>query len=924
MNEFVYKLTLDLNCAKTPPVICSGQFDKGRKFEFTITANGEPYDVTGCSAVLKGVRTDGSHFAFECNVSDGKIIKTLDDTTLSVRGKTVAKLVISDSEKSYSTQMFIIDVDSALDGDITVADDYSILNRLIEQIHALNESGAILIDDTIDKNSNNAVANKAVAISLASKEIIDNKVTDKIKITDEDANYPSIGYLHGYYYDFSEVDGALSGKLDNTAGSVTTDHIASKAVTTDKIANGAITALKIANRAVSGSNIAQDQINTNHLQSGAVTADKLADEVKTSINDKADKAETISGYGITDAYTKDETNSLNYLKSWQDVLTNESKKGNYYFEGKSDSTDYGKKKMSSSYYGALFNVNEGDKFKITCRTTSNTLLIIFYSDYTYVDGTAIGESFIVVGSYGTHSKNYNDNLIIVPEGAKYMGVCTYLSGSYGIQLKVQKWDTDKDMMANTRLSDLILNLNAYNVMSFGAYGDGEHDDTTAFQKCLEAANGKPIVVPQGTYVVNNTADNAVNYTGDIILIGCGNPKLVRTATSDLKAKSQVYQPMITINNCNRADVIGINFDGQRDNFVDADTNEWIGTAALYFLGNNANITVEHCIFENCSREAIYCGGNTENVYVANNVFNKVSANFWAHDGNIKNVIFENNYSNKGRTKAVEFDVENGYSGENIVVRGNKFTNLVQVAVMLSNCHNVIVEGNEYDYWTGSMSDYSAHMGSSISSEPYFVFASTDPDSTTVASDNYCSDITVRNNIATCHRLVNLQVATGSSGVESGDVLFKNIEVYSNTAKCSNCLVRANSSDGITSHDNRISGNLTMGAHSVGADVSNIVNYYNVIEGKALNIPSATVTDNVLSVNGFAFTDIIRLALSADTTITDIAMTGYIGAKVIMFVTGAALMVTASDTILNSKTIEKNSVAEFIYNGSKWLATGADG
>lgn len=166
MNEFVYTLALDLNCSKTPPVICSGQFDKGRKFEFTITANGEPYDVTGCSAVLKGIRTDGSYFAVECTVSGGKIIKTLDDTTLSVRGKTVAKLVISDSEKSYSTQMFIIDVDSALDGDITVVDDYSILNRLIEQIHALNESGAILIDDTIDKNSNNAVANSAVAIAI--------------------------------------------------------------------------------------------------------------------------------------------------------------------------------------------------------------------------------------------------------------------------------------------------------------------------------------------------------------------------------------------------------------------------------------------------------------------------------------------------------------------------------------------------------------------------------------------------------------------------------------------------------------------------------------------------------------------------------------------------------------------------------------
>ena len=337
MNEFVYKFTLDLNCSKTPPVICSGQFDKGRKFEFTITANGEPYDVTGCSAVLKGVRTDGSHFAVECTVSNGKIIKTLDDTTLSVRGKTVAKLVISDSEKSYSTQMFIIDVDSALDGDITVADDYSILNRLIEQIHALNESGAIIIDDTINNNSNNAVANKAVAIALAQKsdksatytkteldtalakkpdkattlsgygitdgENIGNKVTDKSKITDEDANYPSIGYLHEYYYDFSEVDEALSGKLDNTDGSVTTDNIASKAVTSDKIANGAITALKLANNAISGSNIAQNQISTNHLQSGAVTADKLADEVKTIINSKYDSSNVETGSGTLTPYT---------------------------------------------------------------------------------------------------------------------------------------------------------------------------------------------------------------------------------------------------------------------------------------------------------------------------------------------------------------------------------------------------------------------------------------------------------------------------------------------------------------------------------------------------------------------------------------------------------------------------------------------
>ena len=154
------------------------------------------------------------------------------------------------------------------------------------------------IEQNVEKIKQTDLDNKAdksttlAGYGITDGENIGNKVTDKSKITDEDANYPSIGYLHEYYYDFSEVDDALSGKLDNTAGSVASDNIASKAVTNDKIANGAITALKLANGAVSGSNIAQNQISTNHLQNGTVTTDKLADDVKTSINSKYSSSKT--------------------------------------------------------------------------------------------------------------------------------------------------------------------------------------------------------------------------------------------------------------------------------------------------------------------------------------------------------------------------------------------------------------------------------------------------------------------------------------------------------------------------------------------------------------------------------------------------------------------------------------------------------
>ena len=165
------------------------------------------------------------------------------------------------------------------------------------------------IEQNVEKIKQTDLDNKAdksttlAGYGITDGENIGNKVTDKSKITDEDANYPSIGYLHEYYYDFSEVDDALSGKLDNTVGSVTTDNIASKAVTNEKIANGAITALKLANNAVSGNNIAQYQISANHLQSGAVTADKLADEVKTIINSKYDSSNIETGSGTLTHYT---------------------------------------------------------------------------------------------------------------------------------------------------------------------------------------------------------------------------------------------------------------------------------------------------------------------------------------------------------------------------------------------------------------------------------------------------------------------------------------------------------------------------------------------------------------------------------------------------------------------------------------------
>ena len=176
------------------------------------------------------------------------------------------------------------------------------------------------IDDNVKKIEQTDLNNKAdkattlAGYGITDGENISNKVTDKSEITDEYANYPSIKYLNGYYYDYNEVDEALSGKLDNASGAVKTDNIANKAVTSDKLASSAVTSMKIANNAVAGNHIAQYQIGTAHLMNGIITTEKLADEVKSTISSKYDSSniETGSGDFTVFSSSSDKINSANF------------------------------------------------------------------------------------------------------------------------------------------------------------------------------------------------------------------------------------------------------------------------------------------------------------------------------------------------------------------------------------------------------------------------------------------------------------------------------------------------------------------------------------------------------------------------------------------------------------------------------------
>ena len=208
MNDYVAKITLDLNCQATPIVISAGQYDIGRRIKINLTADGEAYDATGATAVCKG-KSGSNYFAVNATVAKNIVTVTTDKAMLSSAGRTVAKIVLTDGTRTYSTQPFVINTHSDYDGDITTSDYYPELLGILSRVIALTESGAVLTDTALDAKSVNPVQNKVLTAIINNKANKDDIGDRNITL---DFNYD--GYID------------KKGKFNTLTSFKTTDFIA--------------------------------------------------------------------------------------------------------------------------------------------------------------------------------------------------------------------------------------------------------------------------------------------------------------------------------------------------------------------------------------------------------------------------------------------------------------------------------------------------------------------------------------------------------------------------------------------------------------------------------------------------------------------------------------------------------------------------
>jgi parallel beta-helix repeat protein len=226
-----------------------------------------------------------------------------------------------------------------------------------------------------------------------------------------------------------------------------------------------------------------------------------------------------------------------------------------------------------------------------------------------------------------------------------------------------------------------------NVKDYGAKGDGTTDDTSAILTSINAAAGKKVLIPKGTYVVSRTG--ATDYALTIasaMHLSCeqGAKLLLATGTAQ-------FVRMITVTSTSSApvEIEGCELDGNQPNVNLPGTTQ---QDACIMLQSAQNVSIHGNYIHNCDGDQIFVYGSTSttpsgHVHIFDNYFAGNSRDAITLD-NAEDVLISNNTCDLSAatigSECVhgELDVSGGYQRD-IIVSGNYFKGSATVSAGIS-------------------------------------------------------------------------------------------------------------------------------------------------------------------------------------------------------------------------------------------------
>lgn len=148
------------------------------------------------------------------------------------------------------------------------------------------------------------------------------------------------------------------------------------------------------------------------------------------------------------------------------------------------------------------------------------------------------------------------------------------------------------------------------VKSYGAVGDGIHDDTAAFQAAINAlpSTGGTVTVPAGVYLIDPI--KKINLRSNMLL------SMSLDAVLKAKTNSATRSYMIYAYNRSNVEIAGGRLIGDREThrYVSGSTSEW--NHGIQILGCTG-VTVRDLYVTKCAGDGICLGGGATDVAIAN-------------------------------------------------------------------------------------------------------------------------------------------------------------------------------------------------------------------------------------------------------------------------------------------------------------------
>ncbi len=234
-----------------------------------------------------------------------------------------------------------------------------------------------------------------------------------------------------------------------------------------------------------------------------------------------------------------------------------------------------------------------------------------------------------------------------------------------------------------------------NVKTHGARGDGEADDTNAFNEALQAAQGGKLTVPPGQYMID--AVKSVRPLSNTAIELCDEAVLEVIPNAEARYK------LIQLHDCHDVTICGGTLKGDRQKHEGTD-GEW---GMGIFVGSGcAKITIQGIQSREMWGDGFYVGGK---VVPREVTIRDCIADFNRRQGlsvvtGVQINIVGNRFSNSQGTRpenGIDIEPDRGGPGvSNVWIEGNHFINNGQVGVEIAGkwapVRNVTIVGNHFD------------------------------------------------------------------------------------------------------------------------------------------------------------------------------------------------------------------------------------